>query len=64
MKGSKSVVVEENLPPQEIARIEFDDPDDWSRGFGPPFSVHLDSRAPSYIESSVVVSYEPCEFIL
>ena len=58
LREPKSVTIQENLPPQEVARIEFDDLDDWSRGYGPPFSVQLDAHAPPYIPSSVQVSYE------
>ncbi|XP_069188218.1 putative neural-cadherin 2 [Procambarus clarkii] len=40
------VEVAENGPAQLVARVRLDDPDDWERGHGPPFTISLHPHAP------------------
>lgn len=51
------VTIDEGSTPQMVANLTLDDPDDWDKGHGPPFSLILDPRAPSYIKKSVSIEF-------
>ncbi|XP_063884210.1 putative neural-cadherin 2 [Scylla paramamosain] len=53
----RQVRVPENVGPREVARVHLSDLDVWGQGHGPPFSLHLDPRAPSDVKEAVVVSF-------
>ncbi|XP_063593784.1 putative neural-cadherin 2 [Penaeus indicus] len=52
------IFVTENSGPQHVADLTLDDPDDWSLGHGPPFSVALDSHAPRHIKETFAVDFD------
>lgn len=52
------IFVTENSGPQHVADLTLDDPDDWSLGHGPPFSVTLDSHAPRHIKETFAVDFD------
>ncbi|RXG57932.1 Neural-cadherin [Armadillidium vulgare] len=52
------VKINEGSPPKVIANLTLDDPDDWKKGHGPPFSLSLDPKAPSYIKKAVKVDFD------
>nr|XP_053637261.1 putative neural-cadherin 2 [Cherax quadricarinatus] len=56
--GPQEVQVVENGEAQEVARVKLGDPDDWSRGHGPPFSVVLDPRAPRHVAANIKVTLD------
>ncbi|XP_042883447.1 putative neural-cadherin 2 isoform X2 [Penaeus japonicus] len=54
----REVQVIENSKPQVVARVKLGDPDNWRQGHGPPFSIHLDPRAPPHIKAAVKVKHD------
>lgn len=57
----KEVQVIENSKPQVVARVKLGDPDNWRQGHGPPFTIHLDPRAPPHIKAAVKVKHDKSE---
>lgn len=57
----REVQVIENSKPQVVARVKLGDPDNWRQGHGPPFSIHLDPRAPPHIKAAVKVKHDKSE---
>lgn len=49
----REVWVVENRPPKQVARVILGDPDDWGQGHGPPFTIHIDPRAPPYVHDNI-----------
>ena len=58
LREPRDIQVLENAKPQIVARVEMDDPDDCRQGHGPPFTIALDPRAPSYIRSALEVQFD------
>lgn len=57
------IFVTENSGPQHVADLTLDDPDDWSLGHGPPFSVALDSHAPRHIKETFAVDFDQSKYL-
>nr|XP_053635865.1 putative neural-cadherin 2 isoform X3 [Cherax quadricarinatus] len=58
LSAPQEVQVEENAPPQLLARVKLGDPDDWRQGHGPPFSIALDPHAPAHVSDAVDVQFD------
>ncbi|RXG70829.1 putative neural-cadherin 2 [Armadillidium vulgare] len=57
LASSKHVLVLENSPPHVIGDIKLDDPDDWTLGHGPPFTLLMDPDASLDVKKKFTVSF-------
>ncbi|KAK4293600.1 hypothetical protein Pmani_033725 [Petrolisthes manimaculis] len=53
------VWVRENGGAGRVCEVKLGDPDDWSRGHGPPFTMALDHRAPPHVIKAINLIFDP-----
>lgn len=58
------VWVRENGGAGRVCEVKLGDPDDWSRGHGPPFTLALDHRAPPHVIKAVKLVFDPSNYTI